>query len=180
MTDLSGLIFAVAGNYYPSQICKHPCQHFWLCSMKVHSVKLQVSLCYMLSSSCFFTTCLVIMFNYYTKKSIVVSVIISFVWCFYILVSVLCLLLFSISYVQMMSFAMQSCFIFFITRAFWLWILHYTDAVKVDSAEHDGLGFMEDITGTLSDLVTSPSSQEIKCVESIVYSTFNPPPSYRR
>ncbi|XP_064959485.1 clustered mitochondria protein-like isoform X2 [Musa acuminata AAA Group] len=54
------------------------------------------------------------------------------------------------------------------------------DAVKVDSAEHDGLGFMEDITGTLSDLVTSPSSQEIKCVESIVYSTFNPPPSYRR
>ncbi|KAJ8640877.1 hypothetical protein MRB53_017571 [Persea americana] len=45
--------------------------------------------------------------------------------------------------------------------------------------EFDGLGFMEDISGSLGNLVSS-SSKEIKCVESIVFSSFNPPPSYRR
>ncbi|CAL9148830.1 unnamed protein product [Musa hybrid cultivar] len=55
-----------------------------------------------------------------------------------------------------------------------------SDAVKVESAETDRPGFMEDITGALSDLLSSPSPKEIKCVESIIFSTFNPPPSYRR
>ncbi|RWR82845.1 clustered mitochondria protein isoform X4 [Cinnamomum micranthum f. kanehirae] len=45
--------------------------------------------------------------------------------------------------------------------------------------ELDGLGFMEDISGSPGNLVSS-SSKEIKCVESIVFSSFNPPPSYRR
>ncbi|XP_077254113.1 clustered mitochondria protein-like [Tasmannia lanceolata] len=52
------------------------------------------------------------------------------------------------------------------------------DAGKVEVPEL-GLGFMEDITGSLCNLVSS-SSKEIKCVESIVFSSFNPPPSYRR
>nr|XP_029116585.1 clustered mitochondria protein isoform X2 [Elaeis guineensis] len=43
----------------------------------------------------------------------------------------------------------------------------------------DGLGFMEDITGSLHNLVT-PMPNEIKCAESIVFSSFNPPPTYRR
>ncbi|URE31154.1 hypothetical protein MUK42_16295 [Musa troglodytarum] len=55
-----------------------------------------------------------------------------------------------------------------------------SDAVKVESAETDRPGFMEDISGALSDLLSSPSPKEIKCVESIIFSTFNPPPSYRR
>ncbi|KAF9597346.1 hypothetical protein IFM89_017249 [Coptis chinensis] len=53
------------------------------------------------------------------------------------------------------------------------------EAVKTEVPELDGLGFMEDSTGLLSDLVSS-SSKEIKCVESIVFSSLNPPPSYRR
>ncbi|WOL17203.1 clustered mitochondria protein-like [Canna indica] len=55
-----------------------------------------------------------------------------------------------------------------------------TDNVKIEASEHDRLAFMEDITGVLLDLLTSPSSKDIKCVENIVFSTFNPPPSYRR
>ncbi|PON86259.1 N-terminal acetyltransferase A, auxiliary subunit [Trema orientale] len=45
--------------------------------------------------------------------------------------------------------------------------------------ELDGLGFMEDVSGSLSNLLSS-ATKEIKCVESIVFSSFNPPPSYRR
>lgn len=38
---------------------------------------------------------------------------------------------------------------------------------------------MEDVSDSLANLLSSPS-KEIKCVESIVFSSFNPPPSYRR
>ncbi|WCJ18976.1 Clustered mitochondria protein [Euphorbia peplus] len=54
-----------------------------------------------------------------------------------------------------------------------------SDTVKTEVPELDGLGFMEDVTGSLGKLISSPS-KEIKCVESIVFSSFNPPPSYRR
>ncbi|XP_057978720.1 clustered mitochondria protein isoform X3 [Malania oleifera] len=53
------------------------------------------------------------------------------------------------------------------------------DTVKAEILELDGLGFMEDVTGSLRNLL-SASSKEIRCVESIVFSSFNPPPSYRR
>ncbi|KAK9282829.1 hypothetical protein L1049_011052 [Liquidambar formosana] len=53
------------------------------------------------------------------------------------------------------------------------------DPVKTEVPELDGLGFMEDVAGSLSNLLSS-SLKEIKCVESIVFSSFNPPPSYRR
>ncbi|XP_048329363.2 clustered mitochondria protein isoform X1 [Ziziphus jujuba] len=53
------------------------------------------------------------------------------------------------------------------------------DTTKTDVLELDGLGFMEDVTGSLGNLLSS-SLKEIKCVESIVFSSFNPPPSYRR
>lgn len=54
-----------------------------------------------------------------------------------------------------------------------------SDAPKTEVPELDGLGFMEDVSGSLGKLLSS-SSKEIKCVESIVFSSFNPPPSYRR
>ncbi|KAK7817560.1 clustered mitochondria protein [Quercus suber] len=53
------------------------------------------------------------------------------------------------------------------------------DTAKTEVPELDGLGFMEDVAGSLNNLLSS-SSTEIKCVESIVFSSFNPPPSYRR
>ncbi|KAE8679819.1 Clustered mitochondria protein [Hibiscus syriacus] len=53
------------------------------------------------------------------------------------------------------------------------------DAAKIEVPELDGLGFMEDVTGSLGKLLSS-SSKEIKCVENIVFSSFNPPPSYQR
>ncbi|KAK8622175.1 hypothetical protein V6N13_097799 [Hibiscus sabdariffa] len=53
------------------------------------------------------------------------------------------------------------------------------DAAKTDVPEVDGLVFMEDVTGSVGKLLSS-SSKEIKCVENIVFSSFNPPPSYRR
>ncbi|PSS24481.1 Clustered mitochondria protein [Actinidia chinensis var. chinensis] len=53
------------------------------------------------------------------------------------------------------------------------------DSAKTEVPELDSLGFMEDVTGSLTNLLSSPS-KEIKCVESIVFSSFNPPPSYRR
>ncbi|KAK1282554.1 Clustered mitochondria protein [Acorus calamus] len=53
------------------------------------------------------------------------------------------------------------------------------DGVKSEGLELEGLGFMEDIPGSLCNLMPS-SSQVIKCVESIVFSSFNPPPNYRR
>ncbi|XP_057872432.2 clustered mitochondria protein [Cryptomeria japonica] len=51
---------------------------------------------------------------------------------------------------------------------------------KSEVPELEGLGFMEDPNGLLENLVVSPSSQEIKCVESIAFSSFNPAPGYRR
>ncbi|CAA0827130.1 Clustered mitochondria protein [Striga hermonthica] len=51
------------------------------------------------------------------------------------------------------------------------------DAVKVEVPELDKMGFMGN--GSVSNLLPS-SSKEIKCVESIVFSSFNPPPSHRR
>lgn len=51
---------------------------------------------------------------------------------------------------------------------------------KSEAPELEGLGFMDDPTGLLENLVVFPSSQEIKCVESIAFSSFNPPPGYRR
>lgn len=54
-----------------------------------------------------------------------------------------------------------------------------SDTVKTEVPELDGLGFMEDVAGSLGKLLSSPS-KEIKCAESIVFSSFNPPPSYRR
>ncbi|MED6210895.1 hypothetical protein PIB30_068406, partial [Stylosanthes scabra] len=50
---------------------------------------------------------------------------------------------------------------------------------KPEVPEHDGLGYMEDVSGSLGNLLLSPL-KDIKCVESIVFSSFNPPPSYRR
>lgn len=53
------------------------------------------------------------------------------------------------------------------------------DPVKTEVLELDGLGFMEDVAASLSNFLSSPS-KEIRSVESIVFSSFNPPPSYRR
>lgn len=53
------------------------------------------------------------------------------------------------------------------------------DSAKTEVPELDSLGFMDDVTGSLTNLLSSPP-KEIKCVESIVFSSFNPPPSYRR
>lgn len=54
-------------------------------------------------------------------------------------------------------------------------------SAKTEVLELENLGFMEDVSGSLSNLLSSPSNpKEIKCVESIVFSSFNPPPSYRR
>ncbi|XP_047980101.1 clustered mitochondria protein-like isoform X1 [Salvia hispanica] len=53
------------------------------------------------------------------------------------------------------------------------------DTVKAEVPELDNLDFMENVTSSLTSLLSSPS-KEIKCVESIVFSSFNPPPSYRR
>ncbi|CAN1827682.1 Clustered mitochondria protein [Linum perenne] len=54
-----------------------------------------------------------------------------------------------------------------------------SDTVKPEFPELDGLGFMEDVSDSLGKLLSS-SSNEVKCVESIVFSSFNPPPNYRR
>ncbi|KAM7263463.1 hypothetical protein ACFE04_001146 [Oxalis oulophora] len=53
------------------------------------------------------------------------------------------------------------------------------DTAKTDIQEIDGLDVMEDVSGSLGKLL-SFSYEDIKCVESIVFSSFNPPPSYRR
>ncbi|KAA8520267.1 hypothetical protein F0562_014523 [Nyssa sinensis] len=53
------------------------------------------------------------------------------------------------------------------------------DPGKTEILELDSLGFMEDVATSLTNLLSSPS-KEIKCVESIVFSSLNPPPSYRR
>ena len=74
--------------------------------------------------------------------------------------------------------------IFFVLPFYKLWDFDfqfycYLDAARTDVSELDGPGFMEDVTGSLGKFISS-SSKEIKCVESIVFSSFNPPPSYRR
>ncbi|XP_044413836.1 clustered mitochondria protein isoform X3 [Triticum aestivum] len=53
------------------------------------------------------------------------------------------------------------------------------NAGKTAHQELDGLNFMEDTTVALTNLLASAPA-EIKCVDSIVFSSFNPPPSYRR
>ncbi|TVU03835.1 hypothetical protein EJB05_50605 [Eragrostis curvula] len=53
------------------------------------------------------------------------------------------------------------------------------DAGKTAIQELDGLNYMEDTTSALTNLLTSAPA-EIKCIDSIVFSSFNPPPSYRR
>ncbi|KAK7243605.1 hypothetical protein RIF29_38411 [Crotalaria pallida] len=53
------------------------------------------------------------------------------------------------------------------------------DTLKPEVPELDGLGYMEDVSGSLGNLLSSPL-KDIKCVESIVFSSFNPPPSHRR
>ncbi|XP_078438775.1 tetratricopeptide repeat (TPR)-containing protein isoform X2 [Wolffia australiana] len=53
------------------------------------------------------------------------------------------------------------------------------NADKSEAPELDGLGFMEDMTDSLSNLVSS-SPKDVKCVDTLVFSSFNPPPSYRR
>lgn len=52
-----------------------------------------------------------------------------------------------------------------------------SDALKV--SELDGLGCMDDVLGSVGNLLTAPL-KDVKCVESIAFSSFNPPPSYRR
>nr|GMD59516.1 clustered mitochondria protein [Ipomoea batatas] len=51
--------------------------------------------------------------------------------------------------------------------------------IKADIPELDNMGFVDNISSSLSNLL-STISKEVKCVESIVFSSFNPPPSYRR
>ncbi|XP_052142350.1 clustered mitochondria protein isoform X2 [Oryza glaberrima] len=53
------------------------------------------------------------------------------------------------------------------------------DSGKTANQELDGLNFMDDSTGAVINLLPSVPA-EIKCVGSIVFSSFNPPPSYRR
>ncbi|KAF2618225.1 hypothetical protein F2Q68_00041355 [Brassica cretica] len=54
-----------------------------------------------------------------------------------------------------------------------------SESDKPNVPELDCLGFMEDVPASLRKLISSPT-EEIKCVESIVFSSFNPPPSHRR
>lgn len=61
-----------------------------------------------------------------------------------------------------------------------IFVFSYIDAAKNDALELDGLGFMEDISGSLGCLLSPSLSKEPKCVESVIFSSFNPPPSYRR
>lgn len=60
-----------------------------------------------------------------------------------------------------------------------LFLLFLADTLKTEVPELDGLGYMEDVSESLGNLLSSPL-KEIKCVESIVFSSLNPPPSYRR
>ncbi|KAK7405463.1 hypothetical protein VNO78_06781 [Psophocarpus tetragonolobus] len=53
------------------------------------------------------------------------------------------------------------------------------DMLKNEVPELDGLSYMEDISGLLRNVLPSPL-KDVKCVDSILFSSFNPPPSYRR
>ncbi|XP_047315734.1 clustered mitochondria protein isoform X2 [Impatiens glandulifera] len=54
-----------------------------------------------------------------------------------------------------------------------------SDPSKIEVPELDNMGFMDDVAGSLTSLLSSPS-KEIKSIETIVFSSLNPPPSYRR
>ncbi|KAJ4753110.1 hypothetical protein LUZ62_087515 [Rhynchospora pubera] len=54
-----------------------------------------------------------------------------------------------------------------------------SDSGKQEVQEIDGLGFMEDVSSSIPNLIL-PGPKDINCIESIVFSSFNPPPSYRR
>ena len=59
--------------------------------------------------------------------------------------------------------------------------MHYFEAtVKSEVPELEGLGFMEDPTGKLGNLIVSQSQSEIRCVDRLAFSSFNPVPGYRR
>lgn len=53
------------------------------------------------------------------------------------------------------------------------------DPTKAEVTELENLGFMGDVSASLTNLLSLPL-KEIKCVESIMFSSLNPPPSYRR
>ncbi|CAH9122850.1 unnamed protein product [Cuscuta epithymum] len=53
------------------------------------------------------------------------------------------------------------------------------EPIKADVPELDNTGFVDNISQSLS-ILLSTNSKEVKCVESIVFSAFNPPPSHRR
>lgn len=52
--------------------------------------------------------------------------------------------------------------------------------MKPEAPELEGLGFMDDTTGLLANLVFTPPESENSCIESIAFSSFNPVPGYRR
>ncbi|KAI9388467.1 hypothetical protein POPTR_009G065300v4 [Populus trichocarpa] len=54
-----------------------------------------------------------------------------------------------------------------------------SDTGKTEVPELDGMGFMEDVAGSVGKLLSFPA-KEIMCVDSIIFSSFNPPPSHRR
>ncbi|KAJ6905390.1 clustered mitochondria protein-like isoform X1 [Populus alba x Populus x berolinensis] len=54
-----------------------------------------------------------------------------------------------------------------------------SDTGKTEVPELDGMGFMEDVAGSVGKLLSFPT-KEITCVDSIIFSFFNPPPSHRR
>ncbi|XP_078166356.1 tetratricopeptide repeat (TPR)-containing protein isoform X2 [Carex rostrata] len=56
---------------------------------------------------------------------------------------------------------------------------HEADSGKQEAQEIDGLGFMEDVSSSIPNLIL-PGPKDIKCIESIIFSSFNPPPSYRK
>ncbi|KAK6933740.1 CLU domain [Dillenia turbinata] len=53
------------------------------------------------------------------------------------------------------------------------------DSVKTEVPDPEGLGYMEDVSGFPTSLL-SPCSKDVQCVGSIVFSSFNPSPSYHR
>jgi protein TIF31 len=65
---------------------------------------------------------------------------------------------------------MHNCFFFF---------KYYIDSGKQEVQEIDGLGFMEDVSNSIPNLIL-PGPKDIKCVESVIFSSFNPPPNYRK
>ncbi|KAF9675620.1 hypothetical protein SADUNF_Sadunf09G0051100 [Salix dunnii] len=53
------------------------------------------------------------------------------------------------------------------------------DTGKTEVPELEGMGFMEDVAGSVCELLSFPS-KEITCVDNIIFSSFNPPPGHRR